>query len=113
VLINNRTGLGGVTNNTGWTDFIIAPIVGLGWIVGEATINRFIVTPIARDHRIFGGRILRSALGPSRSFAALFAGKFPGMLPAPPKVVKIRIRTRSRYSTTSSARTTPTSACLF
>jgi hypothetical protein len=77
------TGLGGVTNNTGWTDFIITPLVGLGWILGEDTIDRYIVTPIAREHRIFGGRVLRSALEPSRSFGALFAGKFPWMLPAP------------------------------
>lgn len=78
-----HTGLGGVTNNTGWTDFVITPLVGLGWILGEDTIDRFIVTPIAREHRIFGGRVLRSALEPTRSFAALFAGKFPWMLPAP------------------------------
>jgi len=77
------TGAGGVTNNTGWTDFIITPVAGLGWILGEDTIDRFIVAPIARGHRIFGGRVLRSALEPSRSFAALFAGKLPWMLPAP------------------------------
>jgi hypothetical protein len=71
------------TNNTGWTDFIATPTVGLAWILGEDTIDRFIVTPIARQHRVLGGRILRSALEPSRSFAALFAGKFPWMLPAP------------------------------
>ncbi len=80
---NKYTGLGGVTNNTGWTDFIITPVVGLGWILGEDAIDRYIVTPVARDHRILGGRILRSALEPSRSMAALFAGKFPWMLPAP------------------------------
>jgi len=93
---HNHTGLGGVTNNTGWTDFIITPLVGLGWILGEDTIDRFIVTPIARNHRILGGRVLRSALEPSRSFAAFFAGKFPWMLPAPesnfvdhhPRVIK-------------------------
>jgi hypothetical protein len=81
--VNNHTGTGGITNNTGWTDFIITPIVGLGWVVGEDAIDRYIVTPIARRHRILGGRVLRSALEPSRSFAALFAGKFPWMLPAP------------------------------
>lgn len=80
---NRYTGLGGVTNNTGWTDFIITPIVGLGWVLGEDTIDRYIVTPVAREHRILGGRVLRSALEPSRSMAALFAGKFPWMLPAP------------------------------
>jgi len=80
---NKHTGEGGVTNNTGWTDFIMTPVVGLGWEVGEDAIDRYLVTPIAREHRILGGRILRTALEPSRSFAALFAGKFPWMLPAP------------------------------
>lgn len=80
---NKSTGIGGVTNNTGWTDFIITPVVGLGWVVAEDTIDRYIVTPIAREHRILGGRVLRSALEPTRSMAALFAGKFPWMLPAP------------------------------
>jgi len=81
--VNRHTGLGGITNNTGWTDFIITPTVGLGWILAEDTIDRYIVTPIAREHRILGGRVLRSALEPTRSMAALFAGKFPWMLPAP------------------------------
>ncbi len=79
---NKYTGIGGVTNNTGWTDFIITPVVGLGWVLAEDTIDRYIVTPIAREHRIWGGRVLRSALEPSRSMAALLAGKFPWMLPA-------------------------------
>ena len=69
------------TNNTGWTDFVITPTVGLAWVLGEDTIDKYIVSPIAENHRILGGRILRSALEPSRSFAALFAGKFPWMLP--------------------------------
>jgi len=69
------------TNNTGWTDFIITPTVGLAWVLGEDTIDKYIVTPIAIKHHIFGGRILRSALEPSRGFAALFAGKLPWMLP--------------------------------
>jgi hypothetical protein len=80
---NKYTGLGGVTNNTGWTDFIVTPVLGLGWVVAEDTIDRYIVTPVAREHRIIGGRILRSALEPTRSMGALFAGKFPWMLPAP------------------------------
>ena len=71
------------TNNTGWTDFTVTPLVGIAWIFGEDTIDKYIVTPIAINHRILGGRILRSALEPTRSFAALFAGKFPWQLPAP------------------------------
>ena len=97
--VNNHTGTGGITNNTGWTDFIITPVVGLGWVVGEDALDRYVVTPVARKHRIWGGRVLRSALEPSRSMAALFAGKFPWMLPAPennfvvssrPKPVKVK-----------------------
>jgi hypothetical protein len=71
------------TTNTGWTDFIVTPLVGTAWILGEDTIDKYIVSPIAEHHRILGGRILRSALEPSRSFAAIFAGRFPWELPAP------------------------------
>ncbi len=73
------------TNNTGWTDFVVTPLIGTAWVLGEDTIDKYIVAPIAINHRILGGRVLRSALEPSRSFAALFAGKFPWMLPAPEK----------------------------
>ena len=71
------------TNNTGWTDFIITPVIGVAWVLGEDTIDKYIVMPIAVNHRILGGRVLRSALEPSRSFAAIFAGKFPWDLPTP------------------------------
>ena len=71
------------TNNTGWTDFVVTPLVGMAWVLGEDTIDKYIVSPIAVNHRIIGGRILRSALEPSRSFAAIFAGRFPWDLPAP------------------------------
>ncbi len=91
---NRYTGLGGVTNNTGWTDFIITPAVGLGWILAEDTVDRYVVTPIAREHRILGGRVLRSALEPTRSMGALFAGKFPWMLPAPENNFVVHPRTK-------------------
>jgi len=69
------------TNNTGLTDWIITPVVGLGWVLAEDTIERYIVAPVAENHRIFGGRILRSCLEPSKDFGAVFAGKFPWQLP--------------------------------
>ena len=71
------------TNNTGWTDFVVTPLVGTAWILGEDTIDKYIVSPVAVNHRILGGRVLRSALEPTRSFAAIFSGKFPWQLPAP------------------------------
>jgi len=70
------------TNNTGWTDFVVTPLVGTAWVIGEDTIDKYIAAPIAVNHRIIGGRILRTALEPSRSFAAIFAGKFPWDLPS-------------------------------
>jgi hypothetical protein len=51
------------------------------WVMGEDTLEKYIVVPVARNHRIFGGRILRSCLEPSKDFAAVFAGKFPWQLP--------------------------------
>ncbi len=70
-------------NNTGWTDFVVTPLVGMAWVLGEDTIDKYLVMPIAMKHRIIGGRILRSALEPSRSFAAVFSGRFPWDLPTP------------------------------
>ncbi len=70
------------TNNTGWTDFVVTPLVGTAWVIGEDTIDKYIAAPVAVNHRILGGRILRTALEPSRSFAAIFAGKFPWDLPS-------------------------------
>lgn len=82
------------TTNTGWTDFVVTPLIGTAWILGEDTIDKYIVMPIAINHRILGGRILRSALEPSRSFAALFAGKFPWMLPAPENNFVVKSKTQ-------------------
>ena len=71
------------TNNTGWTDFVITPLIGMAWVLGEDTIDKYLVMPIAVNHRILGGRVLRSALEPSRSFAAIFSGRYPWDLPTP------------------------------
>src|SRR5258705_12995180 len=50
------------TNNTGWVDFIITPIVGTLWLVGEDTIDRYVSDPLVRMCRIrwYGGTPLRS-----------------------------------------------------
>ena len=69
------------TNNTGLTDWVSTPLIGDAWVLAEDTLDRYIVAPIARNHRIFGGRILRACLEPSRDFAALFAGKLVWQLP--------------------------------
>jgi hypothetical protein len=69
------------TNNTGLTDWVLTPTIGLLWIIAEDTLDRYVVTPAARNHRILGGRVLRAILEPSKDFAALFAGKLVWQLP--------------------------------
>ena len=69
------------TNNTGLTDWVSTSLIGDVGVIGEDTLDRFVVAPIARNHRILGGRILRACLEPSRDFAAIFAGKFVWQLP--------------------------------
>jgi hypothetical protein len=89
------------TNNTGWTDFVVTPLVGTAWILGEDTIDKYIVSPIAVNHHILGGRILRSALEPTRSFAAIFSGKFPWQLPAPENNFAVATRTHPPKTSSS------------
>ena len=69
------------TNNTGLTDWVSTPLIGGAWVLAEDTLDRYVVVPIARNHRILGGRVLRACLEPSRDFAALFAGKLVWQLP--------------------------------
>ncbi|HVZ17670.1 MAG TPA: hypothetical protein VG897_11165 [Terriglobales bacterium] len=71
------------TNNTGLSDWVLTPVVGTGWVVLEDTIDKYLVTRVAENHRVLGGIILRTALEPSRSFAGLFMGKLPWQWPAP------------------------------
>jgi hypothetical protein len=95
--LNNPKYHQGPTNNTGLTDWIATPLLGGAWVLAEDTLERYVVAPVARNHRILGGRILRASLEPSKDFAALFAGKFPWQLaqaennftPQPPKPHKV------------------------
>ena len=73
------------TNNTGLTDWVSTPLIGGVWVLAEDALDRYVVAPVARNHRILGGRALRACLEPSRDFAALFAGKFVWQLPQPEK----------------------------
>ena len=65
------------TNNTGLSDWIMSPVFGGLWVLAEDTLEHYVVVPVARNHRILGGRILRGCLEPSRDLASLFAGKLP------------------------------------
>ena len=65
------------TNNTGWVDFVITPVVGMGWIVMEDAIEREFVDRLAKGSPALKYKILRGSLAPSHTFANLFAGKTP------------------------------------
>jgi hypothetical protein len=74
-----------VTNNTGWVDFIITPVVGTLWIVTEDALDRllqkrFAATASPHPHT---EKLLRGALNPSRTFANALRGKFPWYRDAP------------------------------
>jgi len=66
-----------ITNNTGWVDFVITPLVGTGWIVMEDAIEREFVDRLADGSPALGYKILRGSLAPAHTFANLFAGKKP------------------------------------
>jgi hypothetical protein len=66
------------TNNTGWVDFIITPIAGTLWLIGEDTLDRFVSDPLVSRHpHAFGYKMLRAALNPPRSLADILRGRFP------------------------------------
>jgi hypothetical protein len=66
------------TNNTGWVDFIITPIVGTLWLLGEDTIDRYISDPLVERHpNAFGYKVMRASLNPPRSLANMLRGRFP------------------------------------
>jgi hypothetical protein len=54
----------------GYVDLVVTPIGGLGWVVGEDAVDRFVVQPMERKWNNRGlTRFLRVALSPTRSFA--------------------------------------------
>jgi hypothetical protein len=66
------------TNNTGWVDFIITPIAGTLWLLGEDTIDRYVSDPLVRRHpHSFGIKIVRASLNPPASLANILRGRFP------------------------------------
>lgn len=66
------------TNNTGWVDFIITPVVGSLLLVGEDAVDRYISDPLMHEHPYgFGYKVLRSSLNPSRSLANMLRGRYP------------------------------------
>lgn len=65
------------TNNTGWVDFVVTPLVGTGWLILEDAVEKKIVDPIAKDSSGVRYKLLRAAVSPSRSMSNILQGKAP------------------------------------
>ncbi len=66
------------TNNTGWTDFIVTPTVGMLWVLAEDVLDRKVsdrLTEAYTDQQ--WPKAIRGALNPSRSFANLLRWRMP------------------------------------
>lgn len=66
------------TNNTGWVDFVITPVVGSLWMLAEDTVDRYISDRVQGDRRSAAfPLILRGALNPARTMANAMRFKLP------------------------------------
>jgi hypothetical protein len=62
----------------GFVDHVITPTIGLGWMIAEDSIDRYIIDPIdARVGNPFVRAIVRGGLNPSRSFSNFMAWHLP------------------------------------
>jgi len=66
-----------ITNNTGWVDFTVTPLVGAGWIVLEDAIETGLVDRWAKGDDRLRWKILRASLSPAHAMANFVAGKTP------------------------------------
>lgn len=62
----------------GFVDHVITPSAGLGWIIGEDAIDRYVIRPLEdRTTTPWLRILLRTGLNPARSFANLVDGRAP------------------------------------
>ncbi|MBS1827071.1 MAG: hypothetical protein JST93_17265 [Acidobacteria bacterium] len=62
----------------GFVDFVVTPVIGMGWAIGEDAIDEYLVRRIERWTGNNYARILaRGWLNPARSFANMLAGRVP------------------------------------
>ena len=66
-----------ITNNTGWVDFVVTPLIGTGWIVLEDSIETEIVDKLAKGDDRLRWKLLRAGLSPGHVMANFMAGKVP------------------------------------
>ncbi len=70
-------GKGPITNNTGWVDFVVTPLIGTGWIVLEDSIETEIVDKLADGDDRLRWKLLRAGLSPGHVMANFMGGRVP------------------------------------
>ncbi len=66
------------TNNTGWTDFVITPTVGMLWVLAEDVLDKKVSDRLTEAYpEKFWPKVVRGGLNPSRSFANLLRWREP------------------------------------
>jgi hypothetical protein len=64
--------------NTGWVDHVMTPAGGLGLMIAEDALDRYVITKVdARTTNGFVRAVVRVALNPSRALSALSEGRVP------------------------------------
>jgi hypothetical protein len=70
---------------SGWVDFVMTPVGGLGWMVAEDAVDRFVIRRLEKKwKRPAAMRFFRIALNPTRSLANVFRLKLPWHRPGRP-----------------------------
>jgi hypothetical protein len=67
----------GMTNGTGMVDFVMTPVGGMIWLVGEDAIDRYVVQPLTAKHRHVALLLAISILTPCRSGANILRFRSP------------------------------------
>jgi len=60
----------------GFVDHVVTPVIGLGWVLAEDAMDKYIVRKVEPNHRWLA-IFLRGGLMPSASFTNVLAGKYP------------------------------------
>ena len=67
---------------SGFVDHVVTPAIGLGWMIAEDALDKYLVRLVERHTQNRTIRILvRGGANPSRSFANVFAGRWPWARP--------------------------------
>jgi len=67
-----------VTTGMGYVDFVVTPTIGLGWMLTEDMLDRYIARRYEQNHGLNGfAKLLRTALNPARSAANMLRLKAP------------------------------------